>query len=298
MFSQITPCWRTETLPITMTDTQFGQIRELLTTQDCLKKNENADKKRMLRMCILGNLTTLIGVVVLIFIYNDDNKFMRFGPNNNLTIISVKIDTWLKYSVVLFCIALIDVVQVVSEDIAGPILGFTVFNPDLTHVKGWDRIELQFYANSMFTIGSLRRAFMIFISIGQVDISLFNVLVQEATTCYTVRLLLNKKTFENETQFVAPTSLSTYPDGHRTIKMTLAIFNEDGSIEYITEDSEQFISPEQSVSSAQSVSDYSPGDTQLSDSVNYDLYCGFLEKDKRENYKKLDSVELDELNEL
>jgi hypothetical protein len=138
---------------------KFGQITELPKQPTNQDEKQNHDKKRMLQWCLIGNFMTLVFVVALVLIYNDDPRFMSFGPNNHLIVISVKIDTWVKYGILLFCIAMINIIQVLSEDIANPILGFTVFNPDLTHVKGWTRLELQFYANFMFSIGAIRSVF-------------------------------------------------------------------------------------------------------------------------------------------
>ena len=54
---------------------------------------------------------------------------------------------------------------------------------------------MQLYANTLYLIDSIRYIFTIMITITQIDIALFDTIIGEITTIFTVRLLLNEKTF-------------------------------------------------------------------------------------------------------
>ncbi len=81
--------------------------------------------------------------------------------------------------------------------------------------------ELNFLANTMYFVNGLRGVCMVVISISQIDIALISVIVSEITSIWTVRLLLNEKTFEYD---------QTYP-------VTVAVAMDD------TNDSIQLLSP-------------------------------------------------------
>lgn len=75
---------------------------------------------------------------------------------------------------------------------------------------------------------------MLLLAIGQVDVSLYSVLVKELTTCYTVRLLLNKKTFEYEQSNDCQNDrlvLKEYPEGHIDICMTFNTYETIPSVD-------------------------------------------------------------------
>ena len=134
-------------------------------------------------------------------------SYWRFGPSEDLIIISVKINDYTKYGVLLGLISLINVVKVISQEIGEPILGFNVYNPDKKHIKEFGRLELQVMANTMFMISSIRSMFMVLISISQIDIAFWNVIIQEITSIYTIRMLLNAKTFDEDNVEYSPVEM-------------------------------------------------------------------------------------------
>jgi hypothetical protein len=83
-----------------------------------------------------------------------------------------------------------------------PILGFNVYNPDKKNIPDFSKNELQLLANSMYMISSIRAILMVVVSVTQIDIALWTVLSSEITSFFTIRMLLNEKTFNadpNET---------------------------------------------------------------------------------------------------
>jgi hypothetical protein len=72
-----------------------------------------------------------------------------------------------------------------------------VYNPDKKEITEFSKLQLYFYANSMFLINNIRYIFTILISITQIDIALFSVLVEQVIVIFTIKMLLNEKKFIN-----------------------------------------------------------------------------------------------------
>ncbi len=157
--------------------------------------------RRKLALCIIGNSFTLVAVLATIIAYDEKSQYWSYGPSDTLVVISVHINTATKYGILLMFITLINIIQVISEEIGMPILGFNVYNPDKKHITDFTKLELQVYANLMFFISSVRQVFMIIVTITQVDIALYSVVVKEAASIVTIRMLLNEKTFESDKEY-------------------------------------------------------------------------------------------------
>ncbi len=162
-------------------------------------------QKTQLKLCIALNmaLLTFIGIA-LSFYSNIGTGYMRFGPNADLEILSLKIDTWTKYIIFQAFIAIIVMTDVYIGEIAGPILGFTVYNPDKKNITEFSRMELQLYANGMFIITSLRSVLMVIVSISQIDIAILKVVYGELMSLYTIRSILLGKIFNEDIEQYQP----------------------------------------------------------------------------------------------
>ena len=150
-----------------------------------------------IRLCILGNAITVLLVVLPICLLSESGNYFRFGPSDDFILINIKIDTSAKYLSVLTSIAIINVIKVISEEIGAPILGFNIYNPDKNIITDFTKCELQVYGNTMFMLSGLRNIFITLITITQFDIALWSLLVSEGASLFTIRMLLNEKTFQN-----------------------------------------------------------------------------------------------------
>jgi len=148
-----------------------------------------------IRLCIVGNALTVLMVVLPVCLLSESGDYFRFGPSDDFVLISIKINTKAKYLTVLVCIAVINVIRVISEEIGGPILGFNIYNPDKKVITDFTKCELQMYGNSMFMLSGLRNIFITLITITQFDIALWSLLVSECAALFTIRMLLNEKKF-------------------------------------------------------------------------------------------------------
>jgi hypothetical protein len=143
----------------------------------------------------LANCGILAVTVTLVTVFADHSPYWRFGYNSDLVVVSVRIDTLERYLALLFVIGFIHASRVVVEEVGMPVLGFTIYNPDKKHVEEFSKNELQFFANAMFMVSGLRSIFMMVVSISQIDLAIWSLVVSEFTSLFTIRMLLNEKTF-------------------------------------------------------------------------------------------------------
>ena len=154
------------------------------------------DINKKLKICVISNMILLFIIIGVIIIFSSrEDKYWNWGPNKDLLVISVKIDTWIKYYWLMLFIAILKVSNVIISEVAHPILGFNIYNPDKKIITEFTKNQLQLYGNLMYFIDSVRGVFTILITISQVDVALFGVFVSEITGIYTVRMLLDEKRF-------------------------------------------------------------------------------------------------------
>tara|TARA_B100000674_G_C37682184_1_gene842047 strand:- start:350 stop:850 length:501 start_codon:yes stop_codon:yes gene_type:complete len=157
--------------------------------------------KKKLQLCILVYSILLILIVIVINFFQTKSTYFRWGvPNKDeepLIIISVNIDNYYKYFSLLFLITIIRIIKVGVNEIANPIITFNIYNPDKKNIEDFGKNELQFYGNMLYLIDNLRYVFTLMITISQIDLAIYGVLVGEITSIFTIRMLLNEKTFNN-----------------------------------------------------------------------------------------------------
>lgn len=151
------------------------------------------------RFCLIINFISLVSMIFLIFIFkNDDSKYFRLGPYEDLNVISVTIDTWTKWIVVVIFLCLMGIIDVIIRELGLPVLDFNVYNPDKKIITDFSKNELNYLSNSMFMVSSIKTVFNTVISITQLDLALITVIVKELTSIIAIRFLLNEKKFTNK----------------------------------------------------------------------------------------------------
>ena len=108
-----------------------------------------------------------------------DSKYFRFGPSSDFIFISVPINTYNRYALLLTIIFFNNIIKVLISEIGEPILIFNVYNPDKKIITEFTKSQLLFYANSMFFISNTRHVFEILISVTQIDIALFSITIEQ-----------------------------------------------------------------------------------------------------------------------
>lgn len=151
-----------------------------------------------LQLCLVINCINLAVVVIAVLLFGEDDNYWRFGWNDSLKLICVPINSGHRYLGACLLIAFVNVSDVIIKEIGMPILNFTIYNPEQTHVTGFTKNRLQLYANAMYASSNLRFMFTMLVTVSQVDIALFSFFVSEIPALFTIRLLLNEKKFANE----------------------------------------------------------------------------------------------------
>ena len=143
-------------------------------------------------------LNILLLSVVLFFIINcasPNSTYFRFGPNEDFILVSIHIQTYTRYCILLFLIACINILKVLVQEIGEPVLVFNIYNPDKKLITEFTNRELQIYGNAMFLVSNIRKVFEIMVTVTQIDIALFSVLIEQLTSIVTINMLLREKRF-------------------------------------------------------------------------------------------------------
>lgn len=151
---------------------------------------------RKIQLCLLANIMLLSMVICFMFIFAADSKYFRLGPNADFVVISVPIYNYYRYSILLVIITFVNITKVIIAEIGEPVLVFNVYNPDKKVITDFTKFQLKLYANMMFLISNTRRVFDIMITVTQIDIAVFSVLIEQITSFFTVNMLVNEKKFE------------------------------------------------------------------------------------------------------
>jgi len=154
------------------------------------------NKAQKLRYCIVANLCTLILITIpIVLLNNGTSSYFKWGWSDNLVLISIPINTKARYISVCVYIVLIKASGVLIGEIANPIIGFNIYNPDKMVITEFTKNELQLYGNSMWFIDGFKRLMLIMVSITQIDLALIGMLSSEIMAIFTIRMLLNEKEF-------------------------------------------------------------------------------------------------------
>jgi len=151
-----------------------------------------------IRICLILNVFLLGFISFFITYFAGNSKYFRFGPNEDFIFISVPIDSYERYSLLLFLISLNDIIKVLVGEIGEPVLVFNVYNPDKKVITEFTRPQLLFYANTMFFVSNTRRVFEVLINVTQIDIAIFSIIVEQLISVCTVCFLVSEKRFDKE----------------------------------------------------------------------------------------------------
>ena len=159
------------------------------------KLNLESNSRRLL-LCVGSNALLLLITLTLIFFFDDgQSKYWRVGPQDDLVLISVQINTISRYWCLVSLIGFFKIAQCIVSEVAHPIISFNIYNPDKKVIDEFTKTELQIYGNTMYLIDAIRESLTIIISISQIDIALWGVLFSEGASILTIRWLLNQKDF-------------------------------------------------------------------------------------------------------
>jgi hypothetical protein len=154
--------------------------------------------KTKLKYSIIASFFVLMMVIIPIFLLdNGTSKYFRYGWHDDFILISVPINNPRRYLFAVIFVALIRIGEVFIGEIANPIVGFNIYNPDKKIITEFTKLELQCYGNILYLIDSTRYIFKVMILVTQIDLAFISMISGEITTIVTIRLLLNEKEFKS-----------------------------------------------------------------------------------------------------
>ena len=149
-----------------------------------------------LRWCLVTNVMLVCCIAGFVCISPKvHDTFMRFGPQADLKLLGIAIDTWSRYWTFQFFLGCVQITDVIIQDLATPIMGFTIYNPDKKIITEFTKNELQLYAQTFWFLSSVKGALMLLVSITQLDIAISKCVYNELAGVVAIRILLNEKTF-------------------------------------------------------------------------------------------------------
>ena len=152
--------------------------------------------QRKLQLSILGSILVLLLVAIPIFILdNGESKYFRYGWHDDFILISVPINDKYRYICAIIFVIFTRAGEVFIGEIANPIIGFNIYNPDKKVITDFTKNELQFYGNTLYLIDSTRYIFKVMVLVTQIDFAFISMLSGEVISFFTIRLLLNEKVF-------------------------------------------------------------------------------------------------------
>ena len=161
-----------------------------------------------IRICLVLNICLLFFIIFFITIFASNSKYFRFGPNEDFIFISVKINNYNKYTLLLTLISFNNIIKVLVSEIGEPVLVFNVYNPDKKVITEFTKPQLLFYANSMFFISNTRRVFEVLINVTQIDIAVYSIIIEQIISICTVCFLVNEKRFDKEGNILSLENIS------------------------------------------------------------------------------------------
>jgi hypothetical protein len=149
-----------------------------------------------LKLCLVTNVV-LVGCIGLFVCISPkvSDTYMRFGPQPDLKLLGIAIDTWPRYWTFQVFLGCVQITDVIIQDMANPIMGFNIYNPDKKIITEFTKNELQLYAQTFWFLNSIKGALMVIVSITQLDIAISKCMYNELAGVVTIRYLLNEKTF-------------------------------------------------------------------------------------------------------
>ena len=159
--------------------------------------NNRERTRRNIYTGLLINAISLSFISIVIFVFRGKgSSYLRFGPHPDLMVISIHVDTWFRWSCTTLMLSILGVAQVYSDEVGQPVLGFSIYNPDKLIITEFNsRYELQVIANTYYLMNAIRSVLFVVVWTTQIDIALVTVLAKEVASIYTIRLLLESKTF-------------------------------------------------------------------------------------------------------
>ena len=151
---------------------------------------------KKVQVCLALNIFLLAIILSSVISLGKENKYFRMGWSDDFVLVGISIDSNFKYVTLLLLIAVMNAIKVIVSELGEPVLIFNVYNPDKKIITDFTRKQLLIYANLFFFVSNTRRVFDILITVTQIDIALFSIVLEQIVSMCTVCLLVKEKRFD------------------------------------------------------------------------------------------------------
>ncbi len=147
--------------------------------------------------CVNGFVLSIILICVFTFSV-PDHPYIRFGPSDDLVVVTVGIHTYEAYAILIIMIFFVNVGNTLVSEFGSTALNFLIYNPDKVSIEGFTRWELEVAGNLLYIITDMQKIFLVLVSITQIDIAVVSMVSRRVVSGIAIHVLLKKKQFSKE----------------------------------------------------------------------------------------------------
>lgn len=156
---------------------------------------ENA---RLLPIVTAVNVVIVSLMLILAFTFRDNqNKFLRFGPHDDLIVVSVRIDNWGSYGALLVLLFVVTLSRAYTKEIGEPIGRYMIYDMNTKHITDVSMFKLVVYSNLMYFFSMIRDMLLTLVGITQIDLSLWAIIIYTCVQIGAIIWLLEDKIFDH-----------------------------------------------------------------------------------------------------
>jgi hypothetical protein len=124
------------------------------------------------------SLFTVILMFALAFFFQDpNNKFLRVGPQTDLIVVSVRIDTAASYTVLILLLTFVTAVRAYVSEVGNAILRYYIYDMNTQHIEDINMLNLVVHSNATYFLSMVRDMLLTIVGIAQIDLAMWTIIV-------------------------------------------------------------------------------------------------------------------------
>lgn len=159
-----------------------------------------AEIRKTVKTSIASLVVWFIFTITITVAFNDDtSNYFRMGPSDSLIVMSMTIDTWTKYLLLVLYITVGSIISTVSNELSNTYTCNKVYTSINEVIDYCTKKELLFATNTIFIINAINGVFTFSARLSQIDIAIITALTAELSSIYTVwRLIKDRNIYYDE----------------------------------------------------------------------------------------------------
>jgi hypothetical protein len=153
---------------------------------------------RLLPYVTALNIFVVALMLTLAFTFRDEkNTFLRFGPHDDLVVVSVRIDNWGSYVALLSLLLVVTLSRAYTAEVGNSIGRYLIYDMNTQHIKDISMLNLVIYSNAMYFFSMVRDMLLTLVGITQIDLSLWTIVIYTFVQIAAIIWLLRDKKFDH-----------------------------------------------------------------------------------------------------